>query len=278
MSKRLDFTGQKFGYLTVVEIDPTVKNGRTNWKCLCKCGNYTTVVAYQLRSGKTISCGCRRYETKNQTHGMKHTRLYETWCGMKKRCYNHNEPCYFRYGGKGITVCDEWKYDFMSFYNWSMENGYSDELTIDRIDNSKGYAPDNCRWITHAEQQRNKTNNVFIEHNGETKTLAEWCRIMGEPYPKIHGRIKSALYHYGKFDFDDLFFPKKKKPIYTEKFYNRKHYSKRIAQYSKDGVFIRFWNSTVEAGNSGFNKTAITNCLKGRVKTSGGYIWRYAGE
>ena len=278
MSKRLDLTGQKFGYLTAIEIDPTVKNGRTNWKCLCKCGNYTTVVAFQLRSGKTTSCGCRRYETKNQTHGMKHTRIYSIWCGMKARCYGKSDKNYSRYGAVGISVCDEWKDDFMSFYNWSIQNGYTDELTIDRINNSLGYCPENCRWATREEQQRNKTNNIFVEHNGETKTLAEWCKIMDQPYQRTHDRMKSAIYHYGTFCFDDLFFPKKKKPIYTEKYYNRKHYSKKIAQYSKEGEFVRFWDSTVEAGNSGFNKTAITNCLKGRVKTSGGYIWRYAGE
>lgn len=278
MSRKVDLSGQKFGYLTVLRFDENPENKRTRWICSCKCGNITSVQTQQLKQGKTISCGCRRYETKNQTHGMRKTRIYSIWCGMRARCFRKSDKNYERYGAAGISICDEWKNDFVSFYNWSMGNGYAEDLTIDRKDNAKGYCPENCRWITQGEQQRNKTNNVLLEYNGETKTLSEWCRIMGEPYSKIHGRIKSALYHYGKYDFEDLFFPKKKQRIYTEKFYNRKHYSKKIAQYTKEGEFIRFWNSTVEAGNAGFNKTAITNCLKGRVKTSGGYVWRYAGE
>lgn len=278
MSKELDLTGRRFGKLVAVQIDTSPNLKKRKWVCLCDCGNSVSVATNHLTSGKTISCGCRRYETKNQTHGMKQTRIYSIWCGMKKRCNNPNDKNFPKYGGKGISVCKEWEEDFVAFNCWSLLNGYADDLTIDRIDNSKGYCPENCRWSTKGEQQRNKTNNVLLEHNGETKTLAEWCRIMNEPYPKIHGRIKSALYHYGKYDFDDLFFPKKKEKIYTEKFYNRKHYSKRIGQYSKDGKLIKIWNSTVEAANNGFNKTAITNCLRGRAKTSGGYIWRYAEE
>lgn len=278
MSRKVDLTGQKFGYLTVLRFDENPSNKRTKWICACKCGNLASVQTQQLKQGKTISCGCRRYETKNQTHGMRHTRLYAIWCGMKKRCSNESEKSYSRYGGRGITVCEEWASDFIPFYNWSMENGYEEHLTIDRIDNEKGYCPENCRWITQAEQQGNKTNNILVEHNGETKTLAEWCRIMDQPYQRIHDRMKSALYHYGEFCFDDLFYPKKKERIYTENFYKRKHFSKKIKQYSTDGVFIKDWSSIVEAGNSGFNKNAITACLKGRTKTSGGYVWRYAGE
>lgn len=276
--KKVDLTGQKFGYLTVLRFDENSENKRTKWICSCKCGNLTSVQTQQLKSGKTISCGCRRYETKNQKHGMKKTRIYSIWCGMKKRCYQKNDKTYKRYGETGISVCDEWKNDFMSFYNWSIQNGYADDLTIDRKNNNLGYSPENCRWATKEEQQNNKTNNVIIDHDGESKTLAEWCRIMNQPYSRIHDRMRSAIYHYGTFCFDDLFYPKKKERIYTEKFYNRKHYSKKIAQYSTDGVLIKIWNSTVEAGNNGFNKTAITNCLKGRVKTSGGFIWKYAGE
>ena len=93
-------------------------------------------------------------------HGMKHTRIYETWCGMKKRCYNPNSKSYKDYGERGIVVCDEWKNDFLSFYNWSVQNGYGENLQIDRIDTNGNYEPSNCRWITHAEQQRNRRNNI----------------------------------------------------------------------------------------------------------------------
>jgi hypothetical protein len=278
MSKIENLKGKTFGYLTVISLDNNPLNKRIKWICQCKCGKTTSVFAHSLKSGKTQSCGCKRFESHNKKHGMKHTRIYEIWCGMKKRCYNPHSKSYEHYGNKGITVCNEWLHNFENFYKWSILNGYNDNLQIDRIDTNGNYTPKNCRWITHAEQQRNKTNNIYLEHNGETKTLSEWCKIMGEPYHKIHGRIKSAMYHYGKFDFDDLFFPKKKEKIYTELFYNRKHYSKKIAQYSIDGQFIKFWNSTVEASESGFNRTAITNCLTGRSKTSGGYIWKYAED
>lgn len=211
-------------------------------------------------------------------HGMKNTRIYEIWCGMKKRCYNKNSKSFEKYGAKGIIVCDEWKNDFLNFYNWSVKNGYSENLTIDRINNNGNYEPSNCRWITHREQQRNRSNNIYLEHESQIKTLAEWCAIMNEPYNKIHSRIKSSLYHNGKFDFDDLFFPKPTKRIYTERYYNRKHYTRPINQYSKDGKFIKRWNSIAETQNYGFNKNAIVACCKGTYKTSGGYVWKYAED
>lgn len=278
MSRKIDLTGQVFGYLTVLEPDDSPGNKRTKWICVCKCGNSVSVFTYHLNNGKTTSCGCKRYETKNQTHGMRHTRIYEIWCGMKSRCYNTDKKSYAKYGARGITVCDEWKNNFEAFYEWAISNGYEADLSIDRIDPNKEYCPSNCRWITHAEQQRNRTNNIFVEHNGETKTLSEWCRIMNEPYAKIHSRMKSCLYHCGKYDFDDLFSPKKHERIYTEKYYNRNHFHKRIGQYTADGKLVKYWESTVEAESDGFNKTAITNCLRGRSKTSGGYVWRYAEE
>ena len=209
-------------------------------------------------------------------HGMKHTRIYQIWCGIKKRCYNENSKNFPQYGEKGVAVCEEWKNDFLSFYDWCIENGYNENLTIDRIDVKGNYEPSNCRWITHAEQQRNRTNNIYLEYNGETKTLSEWCVVMGQPYKRIYCRMKSALYHYGKFDFNDLFYPQKTKRIYTERFYNRKHYTKKIEQYSKDGKLLKVWDSIKETENYGFNKNAIVSCCKGRSKTSGGYIWKYA--
>ena len=211
-------------------------------------------------------------------HGMKHTRIYEIWCGMKKRCYNQNSKNFPQYGGKGIIVCDDWKNDFLKFYDWSMKNGYQENLTIDRIDNNGNYEPSNCRWITHKQQQRNRTNNIYLEHNGETKTLSGWCIIMNEPYKRIYSRIKSALYHYGKYDFNDLFYLKPIKKIYTEKYYKRKHYTRKINQYSKNGDLIKKWDSVKEVEKSGFNRNAVTSCCRGRSKTSGGYIWKYAED
>lgn len=111
-------------------------------------------------------------------HGMYGTRLYSIWRGIKSRCLNPNEPGYRLYGGRGITVCPEWL-DGETFFKWALSHGYEDNLTIDRIDCNKGYSPDNCRWITNDEQQRNRRNNIVIEYNGEKHCLAEWARITG---------------------------------------------------------------------------------------------------
>lgn len=111
----------------------------------------------------------------NYKHGLRHHRLYGIWAGMKNRCYNINDPHYERWGKREITVCDEWKDDFLAFYHWAIANGYSDDLTIDRIDNDLGYSPNNCKWSTISEQNRNKRNVKFIEYKGQSKLLSEWA-------------------------------------------------------------------------------------------------------
>lgn len=112
-------------------------------------------------------------------HGLCDTRIYRIWKNMKQRCYNPKNPRYNFYGKIGVKVCDEWKNNFISFYKWSIENGYQDNLTIDRIDVNGNYEPSNCRWITNKEQQFNKHVNHFITYNGETKTLTEWGMELG---------------------------------------------------------------------------------------------------
>ena len=109
-------------------------------------------------------------------HNGKGTRLYSIWKGMKTRCYNKNQPAYRMYGGRGITVCDEWLHDFPAFRDWAISHGYSDDLTLDRKDNSLGYSPSNCRWITYQEQANNTRRNIVIEYNGEKGTVAMLCR------------------------------------------------------------------------------------------------------
>lgn len=109
---------------------------------------------------------------------------------MKSRCYNKNNPSYKNYGARGITVCIEWLNNFEMFYNWAINNGYDDNLTIDRIDNNKGYEPYNCRWITHIEQQYNRTNNFNITYKGITKTITQWARDLRIPYSTLYKRIK----------------------------------------------------------------------------------------
>lgn len=179
--ERIDLKGKRFGKLTVIEKAPN-KGVKTTWLCNCDCGNTTIARTNCLRKGQTKSCGCLITEVlkeRNTRHGMYGIRLYRVWHSMKIRCYAENNSSYARYGGRGITICDEWL-DFKNFYDWSIENGYIEdadfgECTLDRMDNDGNYCPENCRWISMKQQQRNKRSNHLITHNGETKTIAEWA-------------------------------------------------------------------------------------------------------
>ena len=159
MSKLLDLPGQRFGRLVVIKRGEAASGSKAQWICKCDCGKTVLVRHDHLRSGAVVSCGCWRREEIRQrhlTHDGTHTRLFRIWGGMKNRCYNPNNGSYTRYGGRGITVCDEWLHSFVAFRDWSLAHGYTDDLSIDRIDNEKGYAPDNCRWIPMAEQSKNR--------------------------------------------------------------------------------------------------------------------------
>lgn len=190
-------TGQKFGKLSVLRRQHS-KNGHVAWLCLCDCGNYTTVRGDKLVTEHTKSCGCLNKETTHETHGKSKTRLYKIWQGMKKRCYNENCKCYEDYGGRGIKVCDEWKNNFQVFYDWSMSSGYSVNLEIDRIDNDKDYSPDNCRWATRKQQNRNTRQNRYFTYNGETHCLSEWCEILGLNLNTVTSRLYKSKWNINK--------------------------------------------------------------------------------
>lgn len=194
MTAYKDETGNRYGRLLVMSKADGMR--RVSWKCKCDCGNTVIVPGIQLRCGKTKSCGCLHKEItakKNAErltkHGDARTRLYGIFIGMHKRCEKKYHTAYGEYGGRNIKVCDEWS-DYSTFKEWALENGYSDSLTIDRIDNNKGYSPDNCRWSTMKEQSNNKRSSRIIECNGERHTVAEWSEILNIPYVRIAQRLR----------------------------------------------------------------------------------------
>lgn len=176
----------KWGLLEVIEL-----KGARAVICKCKCGKTITVNPYKVLSGHTKSCGNHQLELCNLT-GMSRDRIYSIHQDMKNRCYNPNIKNYKNYGARGITVCNKWKgkNGFINFYNWAMENGYRDDLTIDRIDVNGNYEPDNCRWTNMTIQGNNRRNNHVVEYNGEKHTVAEWSKILGLSYNCLHYRLQ----------------------------------------------------------------------------------------
>lgn len=174
-----DLTGMRFGRLTVVSRAENIGNA-SSWNCICDCKRTKVVRGYSIKNGDTKSCGCLHKEIVSETskiHG--NCRLYRIWLGIKRRCEYSKDVGYNLYGGRGISVCKEWRDSYISFMDWALENGYKDNLTIDRIDVNGNYEPSNCRWATVAEQQNNRRDNVLITYNGETLTASEWSRKTG---------------------------------------------------------------------------------------------------
>lgn len=196
MAKFEDLTGQKFGRLTVIKRAENSKCGRTRWLCKCECGNYKDVQSIHLKNKKILSCGCLAIENtikRNSSHNLSKIRMYKIYHGMKQRCYNSKNPEYHNYGGRGIIICNEWldKEDgFINFYNWAIQNGYSKDLSIDRIDVNGNYEPSNCRWADEKIQSNNKRCSHYITYKNETHTMKEWCEELNLKY----GIVKSRIY------------------------------------------------------------------------------------
>lgn len=189
-----DLTGEKFGRYTILEF--VERRGKNYyWKCKCDCGNERIV--QNPKSSRTVSCGCYNREVITK-HGLDGTKLYHVLNAMKHRCYSKKNKSYHHYGGRGITICDEWLNDPREFVNWANENGYEHGLTIDRINVNGNYEPSNCRWVTPKRQGNNTRVNVNITFNGETHTLHEWSEILGIPYQTLHYRVRIAKWDIEK--------------------------------------------------------------------------------
>jgi hypothetical protein len=187
---RIDLNGRRFGSLLVLNLKKERgRLGEVQWDCICDCGKERVTSTALLANGISTSCGCKSYETRKK-HGMTNTRTFKSWDSMKQRCINPNDPSYAKYGARGITICKRW---VESFNNFLADMGERPEgKSIDRIDVNGNYEPLNCRWATRSEQQRNKTNSVFLEWQGEKKSTADWADIVGIPRKIICDRISAG--------------------------------------------------------------------------------------
>lgn len=198
------FIGKKKNFLTVIGLTK-LENGHKAFICKCDCGKIKQYECTHWNKGIVKSCGCLQKELlseSNRKHGHSGDRLYKVWSSMLNRCYYENKENYRNYGGRGIRVCDEWRYDFSRFYQWAMENGYDynaefAKCTLDRIDPDGNYEPDNCRWVDAKTQANNKRPSsewkkrklISWKINGIEKTREEWCKEYGISLPTVLYRI-----------------------------------------------------------------------------------------
>ena len=207
----IDLTGLKQGCLTVLNrAENAPGSTRARWLCQCDCGRQVIMRSDVLRRGAG-SCGCVSASFDHgECRGAKPSRLYNIWRDMQARCKNPKNIGYHLYGGRGITVCDEWA-KFKSFKNWADSAGYAENLTLDRIDPNGPYEPENCRWVTNTEQQRNKRNTVWVEFQGIRRSLPEWAELLGVKRNLLYKRQnnpealqKFIAEHWNRKDLEEL--------------------------------------------------------------------------
>ena len=211
--KYLDRAGIKYGRLTAIRIDEektqasNVKKRRgAFWVCQCECGNTLTVRGNMLGK-QTKSCGCLKKERDGEnlgrlTHGKSHSRLATIWYHMNGRCHNPDDYNYHRYGAKGVTVCEAWRTDFLTFEKWALLNGYKENLSIDRIEVDGNYEPSNCRWAGFDVQLNNKRDTLWLEYQGEMMSLKQAYNLAE---PLITYQTVKSRYHKGERNPEELF-------------------------------------------------------------------------
>ena len=175
MSPIRNLKDMQFGRLMVICLHGRTKYGHVVWLVRCDCGNLTYVLSHSLLSGNTSSCGCLQKEKVAETgkanykHGEGKTRLYKIWEDMIARCHNPNRQSYRYYGGRGIKVCDEWRTDYLTFKRWSLAHGYSDSLTIDRVDNDGNYELNNCQFLTKSDNTKKAQSECWRRKNAPAR-------------------------------------------------------------------------------------------------------------
>ena len=194
-----NYVGNKYNMLTCLGFSHNVRGEGNYYRFRCDCGNVVLLPITLVKRGRKYSCGCTRkkrnndvYKGLNLKHGMSDTHLYKIYTGMKDRCLNPKSKYYRRYGGRGITVCEEWKKDSSSFFRWALSNGYKEGLSLDRINNDGNYEPGNCRWATRTQQMNNTRTNKYMTHDGVTMTMKQWSIELGIPYSVLKNRSKAG--------------------------------------------------------------------------------------
>ncbi len=259
-----DLIGKKFGRWTVIAKSSIKQQRHICWVCKCDCGTIKIKSGAALKAKQSLSCGCltreinskKKYENKNE-------RIYSIWNGIKERCRNKDNP---NYGGRGIKICSEWESNYMEFERWALNNGYAENLTIDRIDNDGDYCPENCRWATYEEQANNKRNNVFIPYKGKIQTISQWSKEYNLPPHIVSSRIKLG------WDLDDTFHtPVKDLPFddLRGRRFNMITVLDFAEGYKHKNNRCKYYKCLCDCGNIFYAKGS--NIKKGRTKSCGCY-------
>lgn len=192
-----DLRGQRFGHLTVIEQVGRNKHRSILWKCICDCSTEKIYPSGKLVSGRATNCGCKTSELRSikaSKHGITaggRPRTLTIWCGMKERCLNPKSISYKNYGGRGISICEDWM-TFENFHKWAVSSGYRDNYEIDRIDNDGNYCPENCHWVPVSENRKKTRRTHYITVEETTKSVSEWCKLLHIPRTKAYKILKNG--------------------------------------------------------------------------------------